>query len=214
MTENQSSNGLKQVEDKDEDDEEEIAAKNEKTPTKKKKMTVNGDNENDDNDDNEEGDDQIDDEEDENVAKLYDEATMPLEEVLKRYKNTENKVKKALNKKGILKQNLGRPSPMITAAGSSSSASKLRKKQLEEEDDVERRPLDFQKQEEEDISEIKKNGGQGNESIEDINSSVQNHEQDYDEASNLVRFFCWIKLNFASNQISTCLFISYISNNT
>jgi serine/threonine protein phosphatase PrpC len=142
-------------------------------------------------------DDPIDDD-GENVAKLYDEATMPLEEVLKRYSNTENKVKKALKKKGILKQTVGRPSPMINAAGSSGSGSNLKRKNLlisalndldndEEngESGGDKQPLDFKTQEEEDISEIKKMSGLVDEMDQEINSSIQNHEEDYDEASNL-----------------------------
>jgi hypothetical protein len=189
--ENNASDGFrKKTDDGDEDDAE-------KTPTKKKK---NGEKDIDDDeeeeDEDEEDNESVDDEnDDENVAKLYDEATMPLEEVLKRYSSTENKVKRALKKKGLFKQTLGRPSPMIVAAGSSGSTSKLKKKLAATSDDLdsngeskeERKPLDFQKQEEEDISEIKKNGGQLNELGESVNSTVQNHEQDYDEASNLVK---------------------------
>lgn len=97
------------------------------------------------------------------AAKLYDEATMPLEEVLKRYSNTENKIKKALRKKGVLKPG---PSPCVTAAASS----RLKDKPISS-------AAEFQEQEEIDINEIKKNSKIDDESL--------NHEQDYDEASNL-----------------------------
>lgn len=188
--ENSASVGFKK---KSEDDEEVDDADVETNPKKKKKNENNQDED----DDEEDGSENIDDDnEEENVAELYDEATMPLEEVLKRYSSTENKVKKALKKRGLLKQTVGHPSPMIVAAGSSGSGSKLKKKshlttsldELDNDDESkeEKKPLDFQKQEEEDISEIKKNGGQLNELDESVNSTVQNHEQDYDEASNLV----------------------------
>ena len=204
--ENKASNGHKKEGDKDdeEEDDDEDEDENEEeeegegekenvenTPVKKKEVKQEAERIDDDED--EENDE-------ENVAQLYDEATMPLEEVLKRYSSTENKVKKALKNKGIFKQTVGRPSPMIAAAGSSgstaSSSSKLKKKQLKsslddaDTKDVEagdEKPLDFQKQEEEDICEIKKNGTLVNDSSENVNSSAQNHEQDYDEASNLVR---------------------------
>ena len=89
--ENNASVGFKK---KSEDDEEV-----ETNPTKKKKNENNQDED----DDEEDGSENIDDDnEEENVAKLYDEATMPLEEVLKRYSSTENKVKKALKKKGLI----------------------------------------------------------------------------------------------------------------
>lgn len=195
--ENNASTGLrKRSDEEEEEDDEDDGGEDGVSENKSKKKKKNeGDEEEDEED--EEYDENIDDDnEEENVAKLYDEATMPLEEVLKRYSSTENKVKKALKKKGLLKQTVGHPSPMIVAAGSSGSTSKLKKKQhlatpLNDLDDnneskVERKPLDFQKQEEEDISEIKKNGGQLNELGESVNSTVQNHEQDYDEASNLV----------------------------
>jgi hypothetical protein len=72
--------------------------------------------------------------EDDDVAKeaaaLYDEACMPLEEVLKRYSNTEKKMKKALGKNKInnnLKPGL---SPMITAPGSTAARnSRLKRNQ-------------------------------------------------------------------------------------
>lgn len=63
------------------------------------------------------------------AAQLCDEATMPLEEVLKRYTRTENKMKRSLKKKGIIR--------------ASSS--------------VEEKPASFQEQEERDMYEIKKN---------------------------------------------------------
>ena len=122
------------------------------------------------------------------AAQLYDEATMPLEEVLKRYASTESKVKKALRKKGVLKPG---PSPMITAARSSSHKHKKKHHEEGEAAAEECKPItaaEFQKQEERDIDEIKKNGTLNEEIGEMINSSDNNHEQDYDEASNLVGF--------------------------
>lgn len=121
---------------------------------------------------------------------LYDEATMPIEEVLKRYSKAENKMKKILKESvagsgSAVKFGL---SPMLSAAGSS----KLKRGS---EKDVTSTtsttataaaaaPLhpsstaDFQKQEEIDISEIKKNSA---------NPADDQHlsTQDIDEASNL-----------------------------
>ncbi|RNA30398.1 phosphatase 1G [Brachionus plicatilis] len=63
------------------------------------------------------------------AAQLYDEATMPLEEVLKRYTKTENKMRRTLKKKGLIR--------------ASSS--------------LDEKPATFQEQEERDMDEIKKN---------------------------------------------------------
>ena len=63
------------------------------------------------------------------AAQLCDEATMPLEEVLKRYSRTEKKMKRSLKKKGLIR--------------ASSS--------------LEEKPATFQEQEERDMDEIKKN---------------------------------------------------------
>lgn len=132
---------------------------------------------------------QEDDEENE-AAALYDEATMPLEEVLKRYTNTEDKVRKMLKKKGLVRAG---PSPMISAPKSqkTSQESGLARRNLDTEvnncgssdqhDFLEPQVPDFVKQEELDISEIKKNS-----KADIILSSGNPHEQDYDEASNLV----------------------------
>ncbi len=111
---------------------------------------------------------------------LYDEACMPIEEVLKRYSSTECKVRKALRKKGVIKPG---PSPMITAPGSSSTTTciETRRNLLAEEDGITpKKPLDFAKQEELDINEIKQNSHP-----EGDLSTIPHDPQEYDEASNL-----------------------------
>lgn len=95
---------------------------------------------------------------------LVDEACMPLEEVLKRYSNTEKKVKKVLKK-----------SATKTTEASSSK------------DEPPKTASDFNQQEELDIKEIKKNGNAEDEVVNE--NSTSNHqvtEQEIDEASNLV----------------------------
>ena len=118
------------------------------------------------------------------TAQLYDEACMPLEEVLKRYKSTQKKVKKALNKNHLINGQKPGLSPMISAPGSTASRNLRSKKLHELADDKQKTPppaksaAELDQQEELDITEIKKNGHlDGN----------QNYEQDFDEASNLVR---------------------------
>ncbi len=106
---------------------------------------------------------------------LYDEACMPLEEVLKRYSSTECKVRKALRKKGVIKPG---PSPMITAPGSSSITCIETRRNLLAEDATPKKPVDFAKQEELDINEIKQNSHEV--------CSLPHDPQEYDEASNLV----------------------------
>jgi hypothetical protein len=137
---------------------------------------------------------------------LYDEATMPLEEVLKRYKKTENKVKKVLDNKksGGISASAKPYHPSPNISGSSSSMSAKRKQRLKDALDaygvIEESKLaasgpikpppitssaDFQKQEELDINEIKKNS---------LVLDAENHEQDYDEASNLVSLNLFVLL--------------------
>jgi protein phosphatase 1G len=115
---------------------------------------------------------------------LYDEATMPLSEVLKRYSSAETKVRNALANKGIL-------SPVIHAAGSSKALSNL-KRRRETEDDAfkqqDTKPADFKEQEELDIKEIKEEATNGPIDTSTNTSQPNPHEQDYDEASNLVNF--------------------------
>lgn len=112
------------------------------------------------------------------TAALYDEACMPLEDVLKRYSNTEKKMKKVLDKnkrKDLKNANTAHLSPMISAAGSS-------KRTLKAQDVTPpaKSAAELDKQEEIDITEIKKNGhGELN------GSSEANCELDFDEASNL-----------------------------
>ena len=108
---------------------------------------------------------------------------MPLEEVLKRYSNTEQKVKKALKKKVILKPG---PSPMISKDSSKGSSSR---KHLAEQKLPNQTAVDFQKQEEIDINEIKFNSGGCIANGSSALSTSNNHEQDFDEASNLVSIF-------------------------
>jgi hypothetical protein len=136
----------------------------------------------------EEGDEDNEEEEEENAeieaAKLYDEACMPLEEVLKRYASTECKVKKALKKKGLIKAG---PSPMIASRTTNKTASETGQSAQTNEAKVEEPVVaaDFAEQEELDIDEIKRNS----KTVIATNA----HEQDYDEASNLV---CNKKTNY------------------
>ena len=124
------------------------------------------------------------------TAQLYDEACMPLEEVLKRYKSTQKKVKKALNKNHLVNGQKPGLSPMISAPGSTASRNLRSKKLLELTEDKQKTPpppaksaAELDQQEELDITEIKKNGHlDGN----------QNYEQDFDEASNLVRLLIFL----------------------
>ena len=169
----------------DEEDEEEERVTEKKSDCKKKKPTAA-----DQGDENEQEEGEEEEDESESKVKyaneadqLYDEATMPIEEVLKRYSKAENKMKK------ILKESAGSAvkfglSPMLSAAGSS----KLKEKRGLRSDDSTVTPpaaplhpsstADFQKQEEIDISEIKKNSA---------NPDEQHlSTQDIDEASNLV----------------------------
>jgi hypothetical protein len=126
---------------------------------------------------------------------LYDEACMPIEEVLKRYTSTESKMRQKLRKKGVIKPN---PSPMIQAPGGSTTTSvkdgDLRRNLLADEEmgpaavSAPEKPVDFAKQEELDINEIKRNSN-----LPETNVSVQPHDpQEYDEASNLVRIYSLI----------------------
>lgn len=96
------------------------------------------------------------------TAALYDEATMPLEEVLKRYANTEKKMNKALTKSHLKNAKSAHLSPVIKTK------------------QVRLTTAELDKQEEIDITEIKKNGHV------QLNGSETNCELDYDEASNLV----------------------------
>lgn len=125
---------------------------------------------------------------------LYDEATMPLEEVLKRYKRGETRTKRALEKAN--KQ-------------SSSSQQACGSAQADDDTTAAKKPLktsdDFQKQEEIDMDEIKKNSANDSAAAAATptadNSSNNNHEQDYDEASNLVSAAsCSITLNRRFNR--------------
>jgi hypothetical protein len=123
------------------------------------------------------------------IDALYDEACMPIEEVLKRYSSAEKKVRKSFKKNG-LKPGM---SPMITAPGSSKNA---RKNQAESalavaaSDEQPKSAQDFNKQEELDIKEIKKNGNNehNEENNENANGAISNAEHEFDEASNLVSF--------------------------
>ncbi len=111
------------------------------------------------------------------TAALYDEACMPLEEVLKRYANTEKRVKKALNKNALKESNTAHLSPVITAPGSSASRkSRLRPNEIQT---TPKSAAELDKQEEIDITEIKNNGQ--NESNGELNCELE-----FDEASNLV----------------------------
>ena len=127
------------------------------------------------------------------TAALYDEACMPIEEVLKRYTNTECKVRKALRKKGMIKPG---PSPMINAPGSSSSATAAASlipgtpKASTNSAVANGKPIDFAKQEELDINEIKQN------SHGEVTATPGHDPQDYDEASNLVYIFDCPKYEF------------------
>lgn len=113
------------------------------------------------------------------TAALYDEACMPLEEVLKRYTNTEKKMKKVLDK--TKSANSATLSPMLNAPGSSAS----KKSRLNRDKVIPTTPLpkksaaELDKQEEIDIKEIKKNGHV------ELDGSEVNCEIDFDEASNL-----------------------------
>lgn len=133
---------------------------------------------------------------------------MPIEEVLKRYRKAETRTKKALDKAQIKPV---MPSPNISGAArrKAQQTSRLATSEngasgccgggengggvvvslvSEEKKVVElKTSKDFQKQEEIDINEIKKNS-----SIlgDEANESMTNHEQDYDEASNLVSRLC------------------------
>jgi len=130
-------------------------------------------------DDEEDDDNDSEQKEEDEAAQLYDEATMPLEEVLKRYSKTENKVKKALRKKGLIKKSDSAETDDAAATSSTKSKKNSENSNNSETDET---PVDFQKQEEIDINEIKNNGHfDENQS----STSIQNHEQDYDEASNL-----------------------------
>lgn len=131
---------------------------------------------------------------------------MPLEEVLKRYKKTENKVKKILDNKksGGISASAKPYHPSPNISGSSSSMSAKRKQRLKDALDaygvieeaasgpIKPPPItssaDFQKQEELDINEIKKN------SLVLDAGEAENHEQDYDEASNLVSLNLFVLL--------------------
>lgn len=126
---------------------------------------------------------------DDETAQLYDEACMPLEEVLKRYTNTEKKVKKSLEKNNLKGANSAHLSPMITAPGSSAARKSRIKRHLKtsqsEDEKLQTTPpppakskAELDQQEEIDISEIKKNG-----SVEQ--NGDENCELDCDEASNL-----------------------------
>lgn len=115
---------------------------------------------------------------------LYDEATMPIEEVLKRYSNTQYRMKKALRKKKFA-ESQAEQSTSASSSGSKSAKKKPLAEDLDNNDSSsssKAKPVDFQKQEELDINEIKKNS-----SGETVTSSnaTNNHDQDYDEASNL-----------------------------
>jgi hypothetical protein len=120
------------------------------------------------------------------TAALYDEACMPLDEVLKRYANTERRVKKALNKNSLKEANSAHLSPMIAAPGSSASRkSRLKPSEIQT---TPKSAAELDKQEEIDITEIKKNGHA------DLNGEV-NCELEFDEASNLVRnFFNYVEI--------------------
>lgn len=138
---------------------------------------------------------------------LYDEATMPIEEVLKRYNRVRTKAKRAMHKK-LLKANGGKPimpSPNI---------SKRRPQQQEQHNEEQsngngcavdgtvaklKTNDEFKKQEEIDISEIKKNSvadatvgsATSTAAVNSSSASLTNHDQDYDEASNLVSTFAY-----------------------
>lgn len=123
------------------------------------------------------------------TAALYDEACMPLEEVLKRYTSTEKKMKKALDK--TKSANSASLSPMLNAPGSS-AGKKSRLNLIAENKVMPTTPLpkksaaELDKQEEIDIKEIKQNGHV------ELDGSEVNCELDFDEASNLVS----LKFNF------------------
>lgn len=104
------------------------------------------------------------------AAVLYDEATMPLEEVLKRYASTEKKMNKALTKNHLKNAKSAHLSPVIKTKQVRLTAAEL------------------DKQEEIDITEIKKNGNQL------LDGSDANCELDYDEASNLVSKLYFMKI--------------------
>lgn len=121
------------------------------------------------------------------IDALYDEACMPIEEVLKRYENAQIKTKKSLLKKNGLKPGM---SPMITAPGSSKNAKRNQSDLAAQiaaaaaSDEPPKSAQDFNKQEELDIKEIKKNGN--NDDINENGNGTSNHaEHEFDEASNL-----------------------------
>lgn len=127
---------------------------------------------------------------------------MPIEEVLKRYRKAETRTKKALEKaqikpvmpspniSGAARRKAQQTSRLVTSengmSGSGENGGGVVVSLVSEEIKVVelKTSKDFQKQEEIDINEIKKNssilGG------DEANESMANHEQDYDEASNLV----------------------------
>lgn len=111
------------------------------------------------------------------TAALYDEATMPLEEVLKRYASTEKKMNKALTKNHLKNAKSAHLSPVIKTKQVRLTAAEL------------------DKQEEIDITEIKKNGNVL------LNGSETNCELDFDEASNLVSIFwdCYYSIGLLSS---------------
>lgn len=117
---------------------------------------------------------------------------MPIEEVLLRYKKTQIRTKKALELKKLI------PSPNIS--GANRRLQRIKHVNGEnggdggEEKVVLKTSDDFQKQEEIDINEIKMNSAVD---ADDTSESMSKHEQDYDEASNLVKkhFFISSYLN-------------------
>lgn len=107
---------------------------------------------------------------------------MPIEEVLLRYKKTQIRTKKALELKKLI------PSPNIS--GANKRLQRIKHVNGENGGDAGEKVVlktsdDFQKQEEIDINEIKKNSAVD---ADDTSESMSKHEQDYDEASNLVNF--------------------------
>jgi len=165
-SENGNNNNKKDSDEDDEEEEEETDSETDKENNKKKPAKKEYVNE---------------------ADALCDEACMPLEEVLKRYSNTEKKVKKALKKNANTTTHT--MSPAINAAGSSRKKSKLANQNNNNEAEVPKSANDFNQQEELDITEIKKNGNLD----EETNGTNQQNENDFDEASNLV---IYIKNNY------------------